>query len=104
VSLHRHNPARDENEPEIVAALEKVGALVLRLSGPGLPDLLVFKNRRPGWVLLEVKRRGAKLTPAQRELQERCLEKGAPLHIVTTPAQAVEAARGSTEQKRKEER
>jgi hypothetical protein len=41
VSLSRHNPRRDANEPAIVEALEAVGADVWRLSGRGLPDLLV---------------------------------------------------------------
>jgi hypothetical protein len=41
VSLSRKNPRRDANEPEIVQALEAVGADVYRLSGRGLPDLLV---------------------------------------------------------------
>jgi hypothetical protein len=41
VSLSRHNPRRDANESGIVQALEQVGAEVWRLSGTGLPDLLV---------------------------------------------------------------
>lgn len=49
----RRAARRDENEPEIVQALEAVGATVERLTGDGLPDLLV------GWRgqmwLLEVK-------------------------------------------------
>lgn len=49
----RRAARRDENEPEIVQALEAVGATVQILSFPGVPDLLV------GWRgqmwLLEVK-------------------------------------------------
>jgi hypothetical protein len=41
VSLSRQNPRRDANEPDIVQALEAVGAEVWRLSGTSLPDLLV---------------------------------------------------------------
>ncbi len=37
----RRQAIRDANEPEIVDALERVGATVARLSGKGLPDLLV---------------------------------------------------------------
>jgi hypothetical protein len=40
MSLSRKNPRRDANEPEIVQALEAVGAEVWRLSGKGLPDVL----------------------------------------------------------------
>lgn len=41
MSLSRKNPRRDQNEPEVVQALEAVGAEVWKLSGRGLPDLLV---------------------------------------------------------------
>lgn len=44
---------RDESEPEIVRALEAVGAIVQRLSTEGVPDLLVGWQGRM-W-LLEVK-------------------------------------------------
>lgn len=47
---------RDANEPEIVKALEGVGATVQRLSECGLPDLLV--GYRGATFLLEVKREG----------------------------------------------
>lgn len=45
---------RDDNEPQIVAALQAVGAGVQRLDGPGLPDLLVGYRGR--LLLIEVKR------------------------------------------------
>lgn len=41
MSLSRKNPRRDANEKGIVEALEAVGARVWRISGKGLPDLLV---------------------------------------------------------------
>ena len=41
MSLHRWSAKRDANESAIVQALEAVGAEVWRLSGTGLPDLLV---------------------------------------------------------------
>jgi hypothetical protein len=81
--VRRHARRRDDNEPDVVAALHAVGAGVQRLDGRGLPDLLVgFRNQL--W-LLEVKRVGeerrvvhrgrgntlegplAGLTPDQRE-------------------------------------
>lgn len=51
MSLHRHAAARDANEPEIVHALEAIGATVLRLPKP--VDLLV--GYRGQTFLLEVK-------------------------------------------------
>ncbi len=85
MSLHRRNPRRDANELEIVDALEKVGALVARLSVAGLGDLLVCWPHELGYYrrgaamvayhqglyLLEVKRpaskgvRAGKATKAQ---------------------------------------
>jgi hypothetical protein len=63
LSLHRRNPRRDANEPEIVEALEAVGAEVWKLSGTGLPDLLVrFRGRLHAG---EVKTRKGRLTAAQ---------------------------------------
>lgn len=41
MGLNRWNPKRDQNEPAVVQALEQVGAEVWRVSGKGLPDLLV---------------------------------------------------------------
>lgn len=41
MSLNRWNPKRDAAEPAIVQALESVGAEVWKVSGTGLPDLLV---------------------------------------------------------------
>lgn len=81
--MKRHSRRRDDNEPDVVAALQAAGAGVQRLDGRGLPDLLVgFRDQL--W-LLEVKRVGeerrtvhrgrgntlegplAGLTPDQRE-------------------------------------
>ena len=53
MGLHRRNPSRDENEPEIVAALRKMGVSVQPLSAKGVPDLLC--GWRGATVLLEVK-------------------------------------------------
>lgn len=56
-------PKRDNNEPEIVRALEVVGASVQRLSVLGCPDLLVgFRGQT---FLFEVKNGKAKLNPNQ---------------------------------------
>ena len=67
----RHNARRDENEPLIVEALRKAGALVDRIDGTGVPDLLVGYQER--WALLEVKVPGKKprLTTAEAAWHER---------------------------------
>lgn len=54
---------RDANEPEIVNALEKVGATVYRLHTP--LDLLVGYRRKT--YLIEVKVPGKKLNKKQKE-------------------------------------
>lgn len=53
MSLIRRNPARDGNEAEIIAALERLGVSVQPLSGRGIPDLLWGWQGRMG--LIEVK-------------------------------------------------
>lgn len=46
MSLHRRNPRRDANEGDICEALASVGAEYWKLSGKGLPDVLVrFRGR-----------------------------------------------------------
>ncbi len=74
---------RDWNEPEIVAALLKMGALVEKLSGPGLPDLLVCYRRKV--FLLEVKTPRGRATEAQKQRTQQ----GWPVHTVLTPAGAL---------------
>ena len=88
MSLNRRNPRRDLNERRIVAALEKAGAMIYRLSAPGLPDLLVGHRKR--WLLLEVKGPRGKLEPLQHQfhLTAACL--GLPCHVVSTEEQALE--------------
>ena len=46
MSLSRRNAKRDENEREVIVALETCGASVEQLSGRDIPDLLVgFQGR-----------------------------------------------------------
>lgn len=66
MSLARFAKKRDDNEREIIQALEHYGALVLQLDRPC--DLLVGYGRQ--WVLMECKMPGAKLTPSQGEFFE----------------------------------
>ena len=54
---------RDANEKAIVEALERVGAVVFKLSGPGVPDILVGHHGK--WLPMELKSATGKLTPLQ---------------------------------------
>ena len=77
MSLWRRAARKDENHQEIVQALRALGASVVSLSAPGVPDLLVGWIARDGtrrMELLEIKRPkgkrgggGGKLTLAQSE-------------------------------------
>jgi Holliday junction resolvase len=70
MSLRRYNPRRDENEPLIVQTLEAHGFHVTRISGAGVPDLLVSRN--PDFLrLVEVKMPKGRLQPAQVAFKER---------------------------------
>ena len=60
----RHDAKRDANEPAIVDALERLGFSVTRISGRGVPDLLVGKGQR-FLALVEVKAPKGTYTPAQ---------------------------------------
>ena len=55
---------RDANEAELVAAFRRCGAMVLHLSGAGVPDMAV--NLRGRTKLVEVKSRHGAETDAQR--------------------------------------
>ena len=84
----------DDNQPELVKALRKIGALVTLLSGvgDGVPDLLVWY--RDKWSLLEVKD-GAKppsarkLTPDQAKWH--ALHKDARVFVVSSVEEAIAA-------------
>lgn len=70
MSLARHNPRRDKSEAAIVKALEAQGCTIARLSGAGVPDLLVARGGALV-ALCEVKSRLGKFTPAQVKFRER---------------------------------
>jgi len=81
---------RDSNEGEIVAALRAVGAMVYRWSESGCPDLIV------GWrdgrnYLLEVKRPGEKLTPAEAEFFATWPGQKAVVHTIEEALQTIGA-------------
>lgn len=80
----------DANQPAVVAALRKVGAIVYSLHrvGAGVPDLLV--GFRGLTYLLEVKEpKGGVLTPQQIEFGLNW--RGRPVSIVKSPDEALRA-------------
>jgi hypothetical protein len=82
VTLHRRNAKRDSTERAIVKALMKVGVQVFRISGRGLPDLLLF--HRGKWSVLEVKTKGGRLTDAQKNTRVT-----APFPVVESVSEAL---------------
>lgn len=84
----------DENQPQIVDALTRIGARVTPLYrvGQGVSDLLV--SFRQKWIVMEVKnpakpKSDQKLTPPQ---QKWIGEQRAPVYIVYTPQDAIDIA------------
>lgn len=61
----RYNAKRDSNEGDIVDYLRKAGCSVERISGTGIPDLLVGLHGLN--LLMEVKVPGKKLRESQEE-------------------------------------
>lgn len=74
----KHAARRDGNEGEIVGALRAVGATVAKLSGDGIPDLLVehrgvlylveIKDKRVGYVHTRPRGKHDDPDPRYREL------------------------------------
>ena len=91
----RRAARRDENEPQIVAALEGAGFTVERLSAAGICDLLIGRHGKT-W-LLEVigdakaakYRKSDGLTPAQVEFRSRWRGQWASARNVTEALAAV---------------
>lgn len=77
---------RDAAEKPIVQALKQAGAMLIRVSEKGAPDLVVY-HPRSGVRLLEVKSRGGTATAAQ---ERRSLE-GWPIVTVRTVDDALKA-------------
>lgn len=69
MTLHRYAARRDDNEAEIVAALESCGFHVERISEPGVPDLLLSRAGR--WHLAEVKTEHGRLSKSQNAFRAR---------------------------------
>lgn len=94
MSLNRYAAKRDESEPQIIEALEAVGACWVKLD---LFDLLV--QFRGQLFMLECKTGNAKPTKSQRALEAL----GWPLIYVRTPEDALQAL-GASQQTRKQAR
>jgi hypothetical protein len=82
VTLNRYAKKRDENEPEIIEALEDAGCLVMQTDKI---DLLVQRGTQQ--FLLEVKMPKGKLTRLQAEL----LAEGWRIAVVRSPEEALKA-------------
>ena len=65
MSLNRHNPVRDLNELEIISAFLERGWRVQRLSGAGVPDLLIKSPSDGQLYVVEVKSPKGSLTAIQ---------------------------------------
>jgi hypothetical protein len=82
MSIKRWNAKRDANEPDIVRALEQVGAKVLRLDSFDL--LVLFRGTL---FMLDAKMPTGRTTLAQDDL----LADGWPLHMVVDEISALRA-------------
>lgn len=85
---------RDDNEAEIVDALRRVGCLVERISGKGVPDLIVWSPFTWSIHLVEVKDGGKvksarQLTEAQQAFHADWEQ--APVHVVESVDAALSA-------------
>lgn len=79
----RYAAKRDVNEQAIVDALEAIGVQVLRVSQPGVPDLLTWRADK-GFQLLEIKQRWGQMTFQQKQFSM-------PFRVVRTVEQALAA-------------
>jgi hypothetical protein len=89
-----HRRRVDENQKGIVAALAKIGACVIDLSGSGggVMDLLVC-YRRNTW-MVEIKnptkpKADQSLTPAQIKMHRAIADAGCEVHVIRTIDEAI---------------
>jgi len=84
--MPKYAKKRDDNEREIIDALEAVGAQVWQHHEEGFPDLSVaFRGE---WTMMEVKGINGELTPGQREFFDNVEASAA---VVRTQDEALEA-------------
>jgi hypothetical protein len=88
MGINRWNAKRDDCEPGIRRVIELTGAIVYKISAPGIPDLIVSTPWGNGQnFLLECKDAATgKLKPAQQTFFEKWLGQKA---IVTNPIDAL---------------
>jgi hypothetical protein len=87
MSIYRRAKKRDANEPEIVQALRKAGAVVWYQDRPF--DLLVgFRGRL---VAMEVKTPFGKMKPSQIDALAESIAHGLPFYVVRSPQDALAA-------------
>lgn len=79
-NLRRQAARRDRNEPALVHYLRERGAIVHRLSGAGVPDLLVGFGGL--WWPVEVKRPGGALSPEQLRFAAQAGAAGLPARVI----------------------
>lgn len=90
----------DDSQPRIVRAMRAVGATVISLAGLGdkAPDLLVgFRHQT---YLFEVKTPGREMHHRQHAIEQaewRAKWPGGPVHVVSTPEQALRIMAGFQE-------
>lgn len=89
MSIKRHDAKRDKNEPVIFEALQMAGAMPIRISEKGLPDLAVLFRGETFW--LEVKTDKGKLTPAQIDWHATALNYGVNVYVVHSVHDALKA-------------
>ena len=78
----------DDNQAEIVSALESIGCAVVSLhrSGQGIPDLLVWRPATCSLRLIEIKTAKGKLNPKQLEFHDKF---SGCTFIARTPMEAI---------------
>lgn len=91
MSVSRRAARRDANEGAIIKALREAGAVVVQLSGEGIPDLLV--GVCSSTYLIEVKASDGALTKPQQEFHRKWI--GSPIYIVRTPEEALNILKGN---------
>lgn len=79
-NLRRQAARRDRNEAALVHYLRERGAVVERLSGAGIPDLLVGYAGR--WWPVEVKQPGRSMTREQMRWAAMAAAGGLPFRLV----------------------
>ena len=94
MGLNRYAKRRDENEPEILAALRKVGLPTIRQDSP-FDQLVGIRSR---WIPFEIKD-GSKppskriLTPSEEDFRALCAYYRLPYFVVSSVDEALSAVR-----------